>query len=346
MARTQFQNNGEDSLAVGTQATLQFALDTFTASNGTGIGSRSSDSGHSWFQHPTLSPSAPGAIQDNEAYGGSTNSYWYLDAEPPTADYSVKSHLNYITSTSVGVGVLARLDTSVSTGYFLQRTNTVIALRRLITGTSTVLGTDVTKSIQDCTIELIVEGSTIRCFVIEDASGLYVTPSGGESSKRQPCITATDTQITAAGRPGIQLGNGTATTRTRSDDFTCTRVQSEVLVVNDGTKFPAAGDYPVVVSSDDTYEIMKVTDRNTDDLIVERAQEGTTAQVHPPGSKVTQTLTGESLRRYVADEVEMVHDNIALGYYGLTDVSGRKLTETHVGRFYLDQPRDSNSRRL
>lgn len=98
------------------------------------------------------------------------------------------------------------------------------------------------------------------------------------------------------------------------------------LSVNDGGNFPTTGDFHLVLSSPGKYEVVICTARTGNTLTVTRGQEGTTAVAHDPGTKVTQTLTGESLRRYVADEVEMVHNNIALCDYGLRDVQGKVLT--------------------
>lgn len=98
------------------------------------------------------------------------------------------------------------------------------------------------------------------------------------------------------------------------------------LTVNDGSKFPSTGDFPVVLSSDSAYEVVLCTSRSTDTLTIVRGQEGTTAVAHSPGTRVVLTLTGETLRRMVADEVEMVHNNIALCNYGIRDTNGKVLT--------------------
>lgn len=330
MARTQFVNKGTDSLAVATQESNQFALDTFTEPNGTGIGSRLTDSGHNWFQHPVLSPTAPGAIQSGEAYGGNTSSFWYLDAEPDSADYSVSVAWNNISSTSVPVGILARQSPTVDTGYFLQRNNSTISLQRRVNGTGTGIGTNVSRSLEDCVAELRVEGSSIEVFIIEDSNGEYITPSGGTSPVRQPCISAIDSNITAKGRPGIQLGNGGPTSRTRADDFTGTLVESQQITVNDGSKFPSTGDFTILVSSDTTYEIMLCTSRTGNVLTVERAKEGTASVAHPPGSIVTLTVTPENIDRFLREET-LLWQTTKLAPFQLRDADGNKLTSTDFG---------------
>jgi hypothetical protein len=101
---------------------------------------------------------------------------------------------------------------------------------------------------------------------------------------------------------------------------------SLTMTVNDGAKFPTVGDYHLVLSSASTYEVVVCTSRATNVLTITRAAEGTTAVEHPSGTRVTLTLTPESFRRYVADEVEMVHNNIALCDYGIFDERKNRLT--------------------
>lgn len=193
-----------------------FLHDTFTNTDGTGLGSHTSDSGGSWTEHPTLSPSAAGAIQSNQAYGGNAASYWYSDEVPHTEDYSVQAHLDLISSTTNGVGVLARLSSTTSDYYALLRSSTAITLVKSVAGSTTTLGT-VTRSSEDCVIELKVEGTTISAYVVEDASGDYVNSSGTLSSSRVACISVTDTSITDKGHAGIQLADTTSTTGTHID---------------------------------------------------------------------------------------------------------------------------------
>lgn len=96
------------------------------------------------------------------------------------------------------------------------------------------------------------------------------------------------------------------------------------ITVNDGSVFPATGDYHLILDSISTYEIIKCTSRATDVLTVVRAQEGTTAVAHPPGTKVILTITPESYRRFIADEVETAHHDNLMNR-GLMDINNSPL---------------------
>lgn len=84
---------------------------------------------------------------------------------------------------------------------------------------------------------------------------------------------------------------------------------SLVVKSGEGALFPAlsSGNFfnVTVITTDNTFEIMKCTFRAGDTLTVDRAQEGTTALPFPVGSKV-------DLRITVANIVGLVGDNDVL----------------------------------
>lgn len=98
------------------------------------------------------------------------------------------------------------------------------------------------------------------------------------------------------------------------------------LTVTDGSKFPATGDYHLVLVSPSTYEVVICTARASNVLTVVRGQEGTTGVAHPTATQVVLTITPESFRRFVSDEVGNPNDDDSLGVYGIHDVLGRRLT--------------------
>ena len=69
------------------------------------------------------------------------------------------------------------------------------------------------------------------------------------------------------------------------------------LVVADGSMFPSAGDFRLLIDS----ELVLCTAVAGDTLTIVRAQEGTTAAAHDSGTRVYQLLTQGDLDRYGQD---------------------------------------------
>lgn len=100
------------------------------------------------------------------------------------------------------------------------------------------------------------------------------------------------------------------------------------LTVEDGSLFPASGDYHLILSKEDVYEVVVCTSRATNVLTVVRGQEGTTGVAHVAGTKVVLTLTPDSFKRFISDEVGNPNDDNSLGVYGIHDVLGNRLNST------------------
>lgn len=101
---------------------VQFLNDTFTASNGTLVTARSSDSGATLTVHgsydPTPSASRNFAVQNNAAYPTNGGSIVYFSADAGTVEYDVYADYLYLSDTgSVGIG--GRCSTSAATYYYV-----------------------------------------------------------------------------------------------------------------------------------------------------------------------------------------------------------------------------------
>ena len=83
-------------------------------------------------------------------------------------------------------------------------------------------------------------------------------------------------------------------------------VTSLTVTAGEGTKFPSTYPFPITIED----EILKCTNRSTDTLTVERAQEGTTAAAHATGKAVHLRITA----KFASDlhtAVNTVEDKIA-----------------------------------
>jgi len=101
------------------------------------------------------------------------------------------------------------------------------------------------------------------------------------------------------------------------------------ITVNDGSVFPASGDFRVVLESDSTYEAVVCTSRASDVLTVTRAQEGTSAVEHPSGTIVTHTVTDEGIFQYIKADVPVFRDGLTAAH--LRSFNGDKLQSSDFG---------------
>ena len=83
-----------------------------------------------------------------------------------------------------------------------------------------------------------------------------------------------------------------------SDTLSASCISTDLTIsVATGSKFPATGDFHVLVDS----EIMLVTARSTNTLTVVRGQEGTTAAAHSSAAVITLIWTVGSMQQYGRD---------------------------------------------
>lgn len=178
---------------------MSFANDTFTDTNNTALEAHVSDSGHAWTKH---SSSASGAkINSNRTSGDvdSSLALYYSAVTPASADYDVTATITLVTANVALTSVAGRISTSANTCYFAryQGASTRYEIFKTVAGSSTVIGTySVTESNGDVrTLRLSMVGTSIRLYV----DGVLR-------------ISATDSAITAAGKPGIRFGDVASST--------------------------------------------------------------------------------------------------------------------------------------
>ena len=208
-----------------------FTNDQFVGTNGDSLDGRTTDTGSgTWTFHPTLGNSLNGKIQNNRAYGGSSNCYWYVAGEvAQSANYTVTAELVYTGFGGINLaGVAGRLASGAETMYTLQRDTNSIDLYKFVAGAVTLLGS-VSISYANCTITLGMLGTSITATVVETASGEYVKSDGTTQVAQTTCISVTDSSVTAIGFAGMQLNNAGFTTRIHLENFDA----SEAAILNE-----------------------------------------------------------------------------------------------------------------
>lgn len=194
--------------------------DTFTDVNATNVIAHTSDSGHTWSNHPVKTPSSPsfiitppGRVRPRANVGQWLRSSW----APAAADYDVELDLVLLTSDGSfsGGGVVGRMDSAAATGYvFRFRSDaSLYELVRVIAGTETVLQSVASGAfaVETRRIKLEMRGSALKG---------YVSIGGGAYSE---ICSQTDANISAAGSAGIEeRGPAGSTTLVHWDNFTAT----------------------------------------------------------------------------------------------------------------------------
>lgn len=193
---------------------MAFAACTFTGTDGTTLASHNAGTctGHvgvTWTKH-----SGGGSMATTGGVGhrSAGTSLYYINAAPASADYDVEATITRHTNAQGNPQVVGRLDTVATTYYalrYLPSTNEW-RLYKNVAGTLTQLGASYTDTLADGnsrTAKLEMRGTTIKAYT-----------DGVER------LSATDLDITAAGRAGIGMsGNaGDATTGQTFDDFSAT----------------------------------------------------------------------------------------------------------------------------
>lgn len=193
----------------------QFAYDTFTDANGTQLTSHVSNSGHSWkVSGVGNTPSATPVIQSNQlsplAANGETVAF-YLDAAPPSADYSFTVDVTYNGAgtelAGPGLRIAATSVQASSFGYFLGVSTSITGfrLRRYDGGSPTNLQNINAGLATGITYRMTIEaaGSTITGRIQRLSDNQWLTSAGTWQAGQINCCTATDSTYAAAGRPGL-----------------------------------------------------------------------------------------------------------------------------------------------
>jgi hypothetical protein len=187
--------------------------DTFTDTAGVALTSHTGETGATWTAHPNQTTQSYVITDANRVRAGGSSTgvaLAYASGTPVSADYTVECDL-LVKSLLAGssIGVFARLDTAAVNGYHLRYDvqNTRWQLLKYVTGTGTVIATDVTTTLtvgQTYHIKLKCTGTTIEGFV----DGVLTH-------------TATDSAVTAAGKAGLRGGGALAgnTTGLHVDNF-------------------------------------------------------------------------------------------------------------------------------
>lgn len=195
------------SMVVASSGTA-FFTDTFTE-EGTGTMSlkdHTSDSGHAWARHPLSGTGTTLLNRDTDRVDGPGFGEFevvYTSAVPAIADYTVSADIDVTTigspsaKASGTIALLGRQNLTVTTAYWAMysATDSVITLRKNVLGVLTTLGTYTPSPAIPAggsfNLKLKMYGSAISC-ELNDVE----------------ILTATDTEITAAGRIGMRVFYG------------------------------------------------------------------------------------------------------------------------------------------
>lgn len=178
-----------------------FVSDAFTDTAETLLSSHTGATGASWTKHPNAAGDAEisnaNRARHREDAGGAGAAIYYASGVPPSADYSVEAVVRVVSDLG-SAQVLGRVATGAQTYYaaVVSAAGDSITLFKLVAGTATQLGLTYSVAIgagTDWTIRLQMVGSSIKVFV-----------NGTER------ISATDSDITAAGRVGVLFGGAGA----------------------------------------------------------------------------------------------------------------------------------------
>lgn len=184
----------------------QFASDSFTNSDGTVLTTHSAN----WTRHSSYATDC--RITDANRLRASAVGYTfhYRTETPASADYEVSADVHVLTFTGRDEqsNVLGRASTSADTCYRAGLkcwTTDEFRLTKAVAGTVTLLGSAYAVTLATSTtyaIKLTMAGSTIKAFL--------------DGTER---VSVTDTAITDAGRPGVNLGYSAASTPSNSAGF-------------------------------------------------------------------------------------------------------------------------------
>jgi lysophospholipase L1-like esterase len=198
---------------------MTIANDLFTDTNGTALESHTADSGATWTKH---SASAGGATINSNKVSGVSNAtlaLYYSSVIPASADYDVQADITFTTAASALSGIAGRIDPSAATLYFFRYSGATgsgqYQLYKTVAGTSTLIGSynaaesnGVTR-----TLRLSMYGSVISAWI--------------DGVQR---IAVIDSAITAAGRPGLRIGN--SNTLDSVDNWSVTNVIAPTTMVS------------------------------------------------------------------------------------------------------------------
>src|SRR5579884_327849 len=183
-----------------------FTTDTFTDTAGTLLENHTGETGATWTKNPSFGTGSAAISNANRLRGNATNGIYYSSGTPAAADYDVEADLVVQSATSA-TGIAGRMSVSAATYYLFdyESASGQWKLYTVVNGATqnTTTFTQALTNGQTYHLRLALRGSQITCYV----NGAQV-------------IQITDTNITAAGKPGVYFGAATTdTTGYHLDNF-------------------------------------------------------------------------------------------------------------------------------
>lgn len=189
-----------------------FVSDTFTESTTVELSTHTGETGATWAKHIDYSGGSLSvdSIGDRVYCTTASTAGYYASGTPAGAEYDIEFDL-YIHSNDTGsAGIMGRVDTSSHTLYFVRynQSGTEWQLYKIVNGTVTLL---------DSAVATLTVAQTYACrFEIRDNSQEFFVDDVST-------LSATDTEITAAGVVGIRSGTArSANTGYHIDNFIAT----------------------------------------------------------------------------------------------------------------------------
>ncbi|MHB8273468.1 MAG: LamG-like jellyroll fold domain-containing protein [Dermatophilaceae bacterium] len=207
--------------------------DSFTGTPGVTLQSHTGEVGATWTKHPISGTTdvvitAGGRIRKDGATWGAL---YHSSAVPASADYTVEADV-YVASSLTGdlVGIAGRLDPANANGTFYAATydqsSGLWTLISVLNGATAMLG--------QTTAQVLTVGTTYRLALDMTGSTIRLLVNGVQQ------VSVVDTTITAAGRGGVAMGFGSATTTVTDntgmhlDNFTVTPPLADTKGTNNG----------------------------------------------------------------------------------------------------------------
>lgn len=211
-----------------------FVNDTFTGANGTALTAHTSE-GTTWARHSWNSGASTPEIQGNALQATATNDeeYFYADNAPAAADYEATTRFVISTVSNANLAAACvRLATGAATGYSLYYNSNfgspILRLYKNIAGTTTALGSNVAASLGVDTylITLKAVGTALTGRVQRTSDSQWLTSAGAWQAGQVDCMSATDGDITAAGKAGLMIGCRSSASENAIDSFVAADISS------------------------------------------------------------------------------------------------------------------------
>lgn len=196
---------------VGRSGERVVASDTFTDVDGTALQSHVPSGGGAWVRHSSSTAGGTHLIGSNRVYSSVASSIpvHYHNHTPSTPNYLVEADVVLLTdNNSSTIGVAGRILTNALTFYYARYTTSgdIFQLFKSIANVSTQLGTSVA--------HILSVGVGTRLGLDMDGTLISMLIDG------EVVMSATDSDITAAGRAGIRSNNAsTLTTGVHLDNW-------------------------------------------------------------------------------------------------------------------------------